>query len=228
MGSKRLLRFIAAFFRVLSWPFVRVEYRGGASLHDHPSWIMSANHRSVFDFPLAVMALAHYGWDARIMIASEFWDRPHYAWAINAVDAIPVYRKTDPMGSLSAAVTALKEGDSTCIMPEGTLTWNPDDPLPMGRVKTGVSRLAVAADVPVLGIALVGTERVWPNKGRPRPWPRRTVVCRLADEPLWLTGDNHRANAHRVKSMTEALILEATRDLQAIDPTYMVGVLPKP
>ena len=50
---------------------------------------------------------------------SEFWKMPAYTWAVKAVNAIPVYRKTDPRGSFDAAIRSLKDGDSVAIMPEG-------------------------------------------------------------------------------------------------------------
>lgn len=231
MRARVLMRVFARLFRILSWPFVRVEMRGGAALDQNPNWIYSANHRSVYDFPLAVMGLAHFRRDARIMIAAEFWKVPAYAWVCRATDAIPVYRRSDPRGALSAAVAALESGDSTCIMPEGVLTWDPDDPLPMGPVKTGVARLAAESGTPVIPIALVGTERIWP-KGHtflqvvPRLRWRRPVICRVADEPLWLEGADPRVDADRVRAATEALVRRTTAELQAMDPTYLPGVDP--
>lgn len=226
MGPRVLTRLFARIFRILFAPFVRFEFRGGACLRDHPTWILSANHRSVFDFPLAVVGLAHFDTFGRIMIASEFWRQPLWRWGADAVGAIPVYRTADPRGSLSAALAALQSGDSICIMPEGTLTWDPATPLSMGRVKSGVSRLAVGADVPVMPIALVGTEQVWPKGAKvPRLLGRRkVVVLRLADEPLWLSGDDHRHNATMVKAASESLIREATADLRAINPRYLPGL----
>lgn len=222
-----LMRVIARLFRVLSWPFAKITFSGGARIHEHPNWVMAANHRSFFDFPTAVMGLVHYGWDSRIMIAAEFFDVPVVRWAVRAINAIPVYRKTDPRGALSAAVEALRSGDSICIMPEGTVTWFPDRPLLMAdALRTGVSRLAVESETPVLVIAIVGSERIWP-KGRTLPrltLRRRHVICKLADEPLVLEGDDHRANAAKVKATTERLILEATHELRALDPTYLADV----
>ena len=224
MSPQLLLRLIARLLWLLTVPFVRYEYRGGAALRDHDSWVMSANHRSVHDFIFCVIALVHFKVYSRIMIASEFWKMPVWKWGVQAIDAIPIYRRSDPRGSFAAAEEALRGGDSVCIMPEGTLHWDPERPLEMGPVKTGVSRLATATEVPVLSIGFAGTERVWP-KGRKVPvfWRRQTVVVRLADEPLWLSGDDHRSNAEKVKSATESLIRQATKDLQAFDPTYLAG-----
>jgi len=60
--------------------------------------------------------------------------------------------------------------------------------------------------------ALAGTERVAPAGCRfPRanPLRRKTVVCWVADDPLWLTGDDHRANAELVMAEIRALLAKA-------------------
>lgn len=224
MSSHLRLRVVAWLLRLLSLPFVRFEVRGGECLRQRDGWILSGNHRTVFDFAHALAGLLHFGKDARILIASEFFDNPLYRPMVRLIDAIPVFRSSDPRGAYDAAVAALKAHDNICIMPEGTLTWDPAEPLALGRFKTGISRMAVAAGAPVLPLVLVGGERVWP-KGRKlptiNPFRRRTVLLRLADEPLWLSGDDHRANAEKVREVQHALLAEATRDLQAIDPTYL-------
>lgn len=226
MLTRYLIWAIAGIFRLLSLPFVRYEFRGGAAIHDRDAWILSANHRSVFDFPHAVIGLAHWRKDARILIAAEFWDQPAYAWAVKAIRAIPVYRQTDPKGSFTAAVDALRSGDSICIMPEGGLHWDPTHPLQLGRFKTGVSRMATGAEVGVLPIALVGGERLW-RKGTKLPrlsLRRQVVMCWVADEPVWLSGDDHRANADKLREVQEDLLRRATAEVQRLDPTYLADL----
>ncbi len=229
MSNAFLLRLIAALFKVLTWPFVRYEVRGGEVLGTRDGWILSGPHRTVVDFVHAVLGLHHFGKDARILIANEFFDNPVYGPAARAIAAIPVYRKTDPRGAFDAAVAARRAQDHICIMPEGGMHWDARDPLKLGRFKTGVSRMAVGAGAPVLPLALVGGERLWPKGARwPRltPFRRRTVVLRLADEPLWLSGDDHRANADKLREVQEALLRQATADLQALDPGYLPDVTP--
>ena len=230
MSTYRIIRLIAGIFRLITLPFIRYEFRGGARLHDRDAWILSANHRSVFDFPHAVMALAHWRKDARILIASEFWDQPVYAWGVKAIKAIPVFRRTDPKGSFSAAVDALCDGHSICIMPEGRLRWDSAAPLELGEFKTGVSRMAVDADAPILPIALVGGERIWPKGTRlPRlnPFRRTVVLCWVADEPLWLSGDDHHANAEKVREVQQSLLRQATAELDRLDPSRRRDVTPQ-
>jgi 1-acyl-sn-glycerol-3-phosphate acyltransferase len=84
--------------------------------------------------------------------------------------------------------------------------------------------MAVGANAPVIPIALIGGERIW-EKGtklpRINPFRRKTVMCYLADQPLWLSGDDHRANAEKVKEVQEGLLRQATAELQVIDADYM-------
>lgn len=224
MSSHIRLRVVAWFVRLMSLPFVRFEVRGGACLEERDGFILSGNHRTVFDFAHALVGLHHFGKDARILIASEFFSNPLYRPMVRLIDAIPVFRSSDPRGAFEAAVRALKARSNICIMPEGGLHWDPRHPLQLGRFKTGISRMAIGAEAPVLPLVMVGGERIWP-KGRKLPslnlFRRRVVMLRLADEPLWLSGDDHRANADKVREVQQALLAEATRDLQAIDPTYM-------
>lgn len=229
MSSQMRLRLVAWVLRLLCMPFVRFESRGGARLGERDGWILSGNHRTVFDFAHAVIGLHHFGKDARILVADEFFAHPLYRYGVKMIDAIPVYRTADPKGSFEAAVAALRDGGNICIMPEGGMHFDPADPIELGRFKTGVSRMAVGAEAPVLPLALVGGDRLWP-KGttlpRVRPWRRQVVLLRVADEPLWLSGDDHRANADKVREVQTALLREATRDLQAIDPTYLPELSP--
>jgi 1-acyl-sn-glycerol-3-phosphate acyltransferase len=217
------MRLLALLLRAVCAPFVRFEVRGGACVRERDGLILSGNHRTVFDFVHAVVGLHHFGKDARILIASELFEHPVYRLGCRFIRAIPVYRSTDPRGAFDAAVAALRAGDNVCIMPEGRLTWDPAEPLSLGPFKTGVSRMATGAGAPVVPLALVGGERLWPKGAKlPRLRLRRTVVLlQLADEPMLLEGGDHRANADAVRSAQLELLARGTRELQRVDPGYL-------
>jgi putative phosphoserine phosphatase/1-acylglycerol-3-phosphate O-acyltransferase len=106
-------------------------------------------------------------------------------------------------------VEALREGVPILVMPEGRLHWDPGDPLATGPTRPGVSRLAVAADVPVVPVAISGTETVWPaSKRLPRfnPFRRKTVVIRLSGSLLHFESDDHEANTGEVMAHIRALL----------------------
>ena len=99
-------------------------------------------------------------------------------------------------------------------MPEGRLNWDPDEPFETGPAKTGVSRLALGGGVPVVPVGLSGTERVMPPKARlPRfnPFKRKVVVCQVAEDPMWLTGEDHHANTAEIMAAVEDLLRLAAR-----------------
>lgn len=79
--------------------------------------------------------------------------------------------------SLSSGEQALKDGRLLGIYPEGTRS--PDGRLYKGKI--GVARLALSARVPVIPVAMIGTDKVQPI-GRKIPRVRRVGV--IIGEPL--------------------------------------------
>ncbi len=207
-----MLAGLARFFRVLSAPFVRYEVRGGRCAADLKVGVIAANHRSMFDVVAGLVCLHHFGHYPRLLIERRYVEQGLLGYLSRGIGAIPVDRRSDAGQALAAAWTALGEGIPILVMPEGGLHWDPEDPLSTGRPHTGVSRLATRDGVPVVPAALAGTERVVPpGKAWPRanPFRRKVVVCWVADEPLWLTGDDHRANADLVMAEIRVLLAKA-------------------
>jgi hypothetical protein len=75
-----------------------------------------------------------------------------------------------------------------------------------------VSRLVTRDGYPLVPAALAGTERVLgPHQRIPRlnPFRRKVVACWVADDPLWLTGDDHAANTEEVMAAIRLLLADA-------------------
>ena len=99
------------------------------------------------------------------------------------------------------------------IYPEGTITRDPDG-WPM-HCRTGVARLALAADVPVVPVVHWGTREVLDgyNK-RFRPLPRKPITVRCG-EPVDLSAYRGRpVDAALLREVTD-LIMGRVRDLLA-------------
>ena len=83
--------------------------------------------------------------------------------------------------ALDAGVQVLRQGGLLVIYPEGTRS--PDGRLYRGR--TGVARMALAAGVPVVPVAMLGTERVQPPGTL---WPRKAPLSIRIGAPLDFSG----------------------------------------
>ena len=214
---ERALALLARILRVVSAPFVRYRIEGGRCIPDLTAAVVAVNHRSMFDVVAGLIGLHHFRRYPRLLIAKEYvedgWTKP----LSQAIGAIPVDRRAKDGSSLAAAIDVLRQGIPIIVMPEGHLHWDEDDPVSTAPPRPGMSRLAVGAGVPMLPAALVGTESVWPATSRlPRlnPFRRKTVVIRVADEPLYLHGEDHHANAELVMAEIRRLILRSTTEAQ--------------
>jgi len=190
-------------------PFVRYEVRGGRCAADLHVGVIVANHRSMFDVVAGLICLHRFRRYPRLLIHRNYVEGSWVGPFARAIGAIPVDRDGAAGASLDPAIAALRSGVPILVMPEGRLHWDPDDPFSTGPAKTGVARLAFGAGVPVVAAALVGTERVMPRGARlPRanPLRRKEVVCQVADEVLWLTGEDHRADTESVMAEIRRLM----------------------
>jgi 1-acyl-sn-glycerol-3-phosphate acyltransferase len=130
---------------------------------------------------------------------------------------IPVSRGSSAAGdSLKAAHEALDEGKIIVIYPEGTITKDP-----AGWPKeafTGVARLALQNDVPVIPIARWGTNEIFNGYTKKfTPLPRKTVT-HLVGDPIDLSayaGANPRS-ASTLREVTALMMDEVTRLLAEI------------
>nr|WP_240947672.1 lysophospholipid acyltransferase family protein [Planosporangium mesophilum] len=162
--------------------------------------IFVANHNSHAD-PLVV---AHYIYDAgrwpQFLAKSSLFKIPVLGPFLAAVRQIPVYRGTaDAAKALDAAVAAVKDGETVLIYPEGTTTREPDL-WPM-RGKTGVARLWLATDAPVVPVVMWGAERIFDPRTAKLSLRPRTPVTVVAGPPIDLS--NWRAAEPTATTLTE-------------------------
>ncbi len=126
--------------------------------------LVACNHTSYFD-PLAhALAIVTAHRRPRFLAKQELYEKWFMRNLLTGAGQIPVARGTGSRAPVEAAVKALGEGEVVMIYPEGTVTGNPDHTPMQG--KTGVARIALQADVPVIPLAVWGSHRVFQKGGQ--------------------------------------------------------------
>jgi 1-acyl-sn-glycerol-3-phosphate acyltransferase len=125
--------------------------------------LVACNHISYFD-PLAhAYMLIKAGRRPRFLAKSELYGNPFLRRLLEGAKQIPVERGTGSAAPVVAAMSALKDGEAVMVYPEGTVTTSPDFSPMQG--KTGIARLTLAGEVPVLPIAVWGSQAIWQREG---------------------------------------------------------------
>lgn len=154
----------------LRWAY-RVKVEGAETFPDEGPAIVVANHTSFWDsfwVPLCVPRRVVF------LAKAEYFESWKTAWLVKSLGMIPIKRdvRAKSLAALETGIEFLKTGGVLGVYPEGTRS--PDGRLYRGR--TGVARLALGAESPVVPIGLIGAREVMPKGARlPRFRGRITV-----------------------------------------------------
>ncbi|HEY3748152.1 MAG TPA: lysophospholipid acyltransferase family protein [Pseudonocardiaceae bacterium] len=192
------------------------------------SILLAANHIGVFDAFVLTAACHRAGVAPRFLVAGGIMDAPVVGWGMRKSGHLRVDRtKNTAVETFHTTVTALRDSHvAVLVYPEGRISHDPG--LWPERGKSGVARLALAADAPVVPIsqwgaheaAYWGTEVVtgWADmKPVVTSWLRALVrrptfrvhfgppvdLTGLSDTKL---GDAVRARDRIMKAITEGLV----------------------
>ena len=197
------------------WPLIQVlfkpRWRNKERVPASGGVILVVNHVSYAD-PLV---FARFVWDAgrvpRFLIKDGLFGLFFVGRVLRGAKQIPVSRgSVDAERSLQNAVSWLDRGECVCIYPEGTVTRDPDFWPMVGR--TGVARLALGTDVPVVPVAQWGPQQaVDVYHKRYRPFPRKEAWC-VAGEPVDLSAYRGRPLTAELLRQVTDLIMGAVRD----------------
>jgi 1-acyl-sn-glycerol-3-phosphate acyltransferase len=148
--------------------FFRIRVEGLEHVPADGPAILASNHVSFSDSIFLPLVLPRR---LTFVAKAEYFEDPKTAWFFRAMGQIPIKRGGGPasLRALESAAEVLQAGQLFGIYPEGTRS--PDGRLYRGR--TGVARLALDNQVPVLAVAMIGTReaqpigQLWPNLFRP-------------------------------------------------------------
>jgi 1-acyl-sn-glycerol-3-phosphate acyltransferase len=208
------IAFAAMFVYPLGRLFGRARYEGREHLPATGGALLVANHISHLD-PIYSALFVHKSRRVpRFLAKHSLWNVPVLNWVLRGSGQIPVYRESaDAQQSLREGTKALDAGKVVVIYPEGTITRDPAG-WPMAA-RTGVARLALTTDVPVLPAVHWGTRDVLDKYNRKfRPLPRKQLVVRCGP-PVDLSAYRGRpVDAVLLREVTDLLMVKV-RELLA-------------
>ena len=152
---------------------LRVVWRmrtDGADGFPEPPFVMAANHHSFLD-PLLVGAA--FGGRARFIGLVDLLGNYRFVdWVIDAFEVITIRRGTVPLGAMRQSLDHLKSGGVVGLFPEGTRRESFGE----GRLYPGAAWLATRAGVPLVAVAVLGSDRVLGIDNKPHRGQVEVVV----------------------------------------------------
>ncbi|MDU4962104.1 MAG: lysophospholipid acyltransferase family protein [Sporomusaceae bacterium] len=127
--------------------------------------IIAANHISLLDPPVLGASLSR---PVHFMAKKELFSNPAFGWLIEKLNAFPVQRGAADRVAIRKALLLLEQGQLIGIFPEGTRSKNGL----LGSPEPGVALIAAKAGVPVIPVAIAGTNAI----GRSWRLPQFTVA----------------------------------------------------
>ncbi|MEC3980548.1 lysophospholipid acyltransferase family protein [Amycolatopsis sp. H20-H5] len=166
-------------FRVLD---NRIRIDGAENIPATGGAVIACNHVSYLDFIFCGLGAQPAKRLVRFMAKKEIFTNKVAGPLMRGMHHIPVDREAG-IASYREALKRLKDGEIVGVFPEATISRS----FKIKEIKSGAVRMAAAAGVPIIPMALWGTQRLW-TKGRPRELSKRHVpVSILVGEQIHVT-----------------------------------------
>jgi 1-acyl-sn-glycerol-3-phosphate acyltransferase len=184
--------------------FCRPEIEGLENIPERGGAILASNHLAVVDsffLPLLVPRRITF------LAKREYFTEPGVRGFLKkqfftGVGQVPVDRSggSAARAAMDTATRLLGEGKLLGIYPEGTRS--PDGKLYKG--KTGVARMTLEANVPVIPVAMIGTDKVNPIGSR--MWRPRKVRIRIGEPMDFARYEGMAGDRFIERSMTDEIM----------------------
>jgi 1-acyl-sn-glycerol-3-phosphate acyltransferase len=193
-------------FKALGLRFVM---RGTEHVPRSGGALLALNHISYVDFVLGGLAAQPSRRLVRFMAKREIFDHRLAGPVMRSLHHISVDRG-DGLASYDEAIRYLKAGEVVGIFPEATISRS----FELKEFKTGATRMAAAAGVPVVPTVLWGTQRI-KTKDHPQDFSRGKTIAISVGEPLHPTGRSPVGDTAELKARMAALLDETIRSYPA-------------
>jgi 1-acyl-sn-glycerol-3-phosphate acyltransferase len=181
------LRWFAIFvFHITS----RIRLRGLYNVPKKGAFIVASNHLSWTDIPLIPFHLPR----KVIYMAKEEYFSSRLAWLVRLMGAFPVKRGEGDRQALRAGEEQLKKGNILVMFPEGTRSRTRT----LAKAHAGMGMVALRSGVPVVPVAIWGSENVLKKFGAP--------VTISFGEPMVLTPKGKKITREDIDEATDKVM----------------------
>ncbi len=168
--------------------------------------LLAFNHISYVDFILGGFAAQPSKRLVRFMAKREIFDHKIAGPLMRSLHHINVDR-AEGIGSYNEGIRYLQLGEVVGIFPEATISRS----FEVKAIKTGATRMAAEAGVPLIPVVLWGTQRMM-TKDHPRDFSRGKTIAITVGEPLHPTGADP---AKETAQLREAMATLLDRTIRA-------------
>ncbi|MGN1123927.1 MAG: lysophospholipid acyltransferase family protein [Eubacterium sp.] len=190
----------------------RIEIRGEENIPE-ANFILSTNHTSMIDFILVTYSKklppVHF------MAKSELFDNPFERMILSKINCFPVERGNGKSAqALTYAVNLLKKGFNLAIFPEGKI--NSQLPYFPGEAKSGISRIACAADALILPCSIYFSGRLLPFKKIIVSYGEPISCSKMQSDLIDNEYEYHKSNSAYIFEQTKALWKDCSEYVQSV------------
>lgn len=137
----------------------RLRVRGLYNVPTSGAFIMASNHLSWTDIPFIAMNLRR----KVVYMAKEEYFKGRLRWLVRFLGSFPVKRGEADRQALRTSEKQLKKGNVLVIFPEGTRSRTQT----MAMAHSGMSLIALRTGIPVVPVAIWGSEKALKKLGTP-------------------------------------------------------------
>jgi 1-acyl-sn-glycerol-3-phosphate acyltransferase len=127
------------------------------------AYILAANHTSPYDIPIL---MRHCRRRIDFVSITEVFRNPFTAWLYGNMNAFPLDRSRPDAPTVRTVLDRLRSGRVIGMFPEGGFRHGAASVVHSRKIRPGIGRLALLANVPIVPCVIAGSERY----GRPASW----------------------------------------------------------
>ncbi|WP_030901928.1 lysophospholipid acyltransferase family protein [Streptomyces sp. NRRL F-5126] len=199
-----VIGFVRSVFAALD---VKIDLQGSENLPRSGGAVLVSNHISYLDFVFAGLTALPQKRLVRFMAKESVFRHRVSGPLMRGMKHIPVDRDEGEK-AYADALARLRSGEIVGIFPESTISTS----FTLKSFKTGAVRLAQEAGVPLVPMALWGSQRLW-TKGRPRNFRRShiPVTVRVGERVQAPAGQYAGPITRRLRERVQELLEAAQR-----------------